>query len=64
MALNNRASGKPPRAETSKNPTVNPNKHNQTPGWASGLRQLYDSVAHEPLPDALKDLLSKLDAKS
>ncbi|MFA9200790.1 MAG: NepR family anti-sigma factor [Cypionkella sp.] len=39
-------------------------KRNQGPGWASGLRQLYDSVAHEPLPDTLKDLLSKLDAKS
>ena len=31
------------------------------PGWASGLRQLYDSVVDEPLPDSFKDLLSKLD---
>jgi hypothetical protein len=33
------------------------------PGWAYGLRQLYDSVVEEPLPDSFKDLLSKLDAK-
>lgn len=32
-----------------------------SPGWASGLRQLYDSVLDEPLPDNFKDLLSKLD---
>ena len=31
------------------------------PGWADGLRQLYDSVVNEPLPDNFKDLLSKLD---
>ena len=31
------------------------------PEWASGLRQLYDSVVEEPLPDTFDDLLSKLD---
>lgn len=31
------------------------------PEWANGLRQLYDSVVDEPLPDNFKDLLSKLD---
>lgn len=31
------------------------------PEWADGLRQLYDSVLNEPLPDSLADLLSKLD---
>ena len=39
-------------------------KHNHArrdPEWASGLKQLYDSVIDEPLPDAFKDLLSKLD---
>lgn len=35
-----------------------------TPGWANGLRQLYDSVVDEPLPDTFKDLLSKLDSKN
>lgn len=31
------------------------------PDWADGLRQLYDSVVDEPLPDAFKDLLEQLD---
>ena len=31
------------------------------PGWANGLRQLYNSVLHEPLPDSFDDLLKKLD---
>lgn len=34
---------------------------NAAPGWAGGLKQLYDSVVEEPLPDAFKDLLDKLD---
>jgi hypothetical protein len=34
-----------------------------SPGWASGLRQLYDSVLDEPLPDNFKDLISKLDKR-
>jgi hypothetical protein len=62
--LDKRSTGKSPRAGQGKNSTVRKNKQNQAPGWASGLRQLYDSVAHEPLPDSLKDLLSKLDSKS
>lgn len=33
------------------------------PEWAMGLRQLYDSVVDEPLPEAFKDLLSQLDTK-
>ncbi|MXO63965.1 NepR family anti-sigma factor [Qipengyuania oceanensis] len=33
----------------------------EKPGWANGLRQLYDTVVNEPLPDNFKDLLSKLD---
>lgn len=39
-------------------------KNGENPGWASGLRQLYDSVVDEPLPDSFKDLLAKLDDKS
>ncbi|MEM7687785.1 MAG: NepR family anti-sigma factor [Pseudomonadota bacterium] len=31
------------------------------PDWADGLRQLYDSVVDEPLPDTFKDLLEQLD---
>jgi hypothetical protein len=30
--------------------------------WASGLKQLYDSVVEEPIPDTFKDLLAKLDS--
>jgi hypothetical protein len=36
----------------------------QKPEWANGLRQLYDSVVEEPLPDSFKDLLAQLDDKS
>jgi hypothetical protein len=35
-----------------------------TPDWSKGLRQLYDSVVDEPLPDTFSDLLSKLDSGS
>ena len=31
------------------------------PKWANGLREMYDSVVDEPLPDSFKELLSKLD---
>ena len=31
------------------------------PGWADGLRQLYDSVLDEQLPDSFDDLLKRLD---
>ncbi|MBV7258136.1 NepR family anti-sigma factor [Erythrobacter crassostreae] len=31
------------------------------PDWANGLRQFYDSVVDEPIPDSFKDLLDKLD---
>ena len=32
-----------------------------SPDWTSGLKRLYDNVVEEPLPDAFKDLLAKLD---
>jgi hypothetical protein len=31
------------------------------PGWADGLRHLYDSVLNEPLPNSFDDLLKQLD---
>ncbi len=34
------------------------------PEWADGLRQLYDAVVEEPLPDTFKDLLAQLDRKN
>ncbi|MDC8754929.1 NepR family anti-sigma factor [Erythrobacter sp. sf7] len=33
----------------------------RAPEWADGLKQLYDSVVEEDLPDSFKDLLAKLD---
>ena len=63
-AVDKRSTGKSPRAGQGKISKVKTLGQKQSPGWASGLRQLYDSVAHEPLPDSLKDLLSKLDSKS
>lgn len=32
------------------------------PEWADGLKQLYDSVVEEDLPDSFKQLLDQLDA--
>ncbi len=37
-------------------------KQDAPPGWAKGLRQLYDSVVEEPLPDDFQHLLDKLDS--
>ncbi|WP_370190822.1 NepR family anti-sigma factor [Qipengyuania sp.] len=33
------------------------------PDWANGLRQLYDEVVEEPLPDSFRNLLAQLDSK-
>lgn len=33
----------------------------RAPEWANGLKQLYDSVVEEDLPDSFKDLLDRLD---
>ncbi|MEP3050652.1 MAG: NepR family anti-sigma factor [Erythrobacter sp.] len=41
----------PERGETAASP----------PDWADGLKQLYDAVVEEPLPDSFKDLLAQLD---
>jgi hypothetical protein len=32
-----------------------------SPEWATGLKQLYDAVVEEALPDQFLDLLAKLD---
>lgn len=36
----------------------------QMPGWTNGLRQLYDQVVDEELPDSFRDLLARLDDKN
>lgn len=33
----------------------------RAPAWAIGLKQLYDTIVDEPIPDAFNDLLAKLD---
>jgi hypothetical protein len=33
----------------------------RSPEWADGLKQLYDSVVEEALPDSFQDLLDQLD---
>lgn len=33
----------------------------ELPGWTNGLRQLYDQVVDEDLPDSFQDLLARLD---
>ena len=38
-----------------------PMRSRKRPEWAAGLRQLYDSVVEEPLPDSFSDLLSQFD---
>jgi hypothetical protein len=38
------------------------NGSEKAPAWANGLKQLYDDVVEEPLPDAFKDLLAQLDS--
>jgi hypothetical protein len=49
-------------ADRKKKPVKGTNiKSKRGPEWASGLKQLYDSVVDEPIPDAFKDLLSRLD---
>lgn len=47
----------PDKKHTSKPPKSDEN----SPAWADGLKQLYDSVVDEPLPDSFADLLAKLD---
>jgi Anti-sigma factor NepR len=48
------------RSQPPEKPRVIPGKTG-APDWADGLRQLYDAVVDEPLPDSFKDLLTKLD---
>ena len=55
-------SARPPEPDKGKPEKVMPS--GAKPEWANGLKQLYDSVVDEPLPDSFKDLLSQLDSPS
>ena len=42
-------------------PSPRAKAHGQLPGWTNGLRQLYDEVVDEDLPDGIRDLLAQFD---
>ncbi|OBV09975.1 NepR family anti-sigma factor [Erythrobacter dokdonensis] len=48
-------------ASDRKPPPATPGPPQRAPEWADGLKQLYDSVVEEDLPDSFKDLLARLD---
>ncbi len=50
-----------PQPELTHLPKAPGSKKVGKPDWAQGLRQLYDSVVEEPLPDTFRELLSRLD---
>ena len=60
MASNNQPSEKP----LDKGGKSDPAPGKSRPEWAGGLKQLYDSVVDEPIPDSFKDLLDKLDGEA
>lgn len=55
MSSGDRKAGKPAKGKSQ-------DRKKRGPEWATGLKQLYDSVVDEPIPDSFKDLLSKLDS--
>lgn len=60
-------SGKTSKKEDrSKAQASRPNKPAKSakPEWTDGLKQIYDSVLDEPLPDSFNELLAKLDDPS
>ncbi len=52
----------PVKANQERGDTLGTRDAEHAPAWANGLKQLYDDVVEEPLPDAFKDLLAQLDA--
>jgi hypothetical protein len=48
-------------ASDRKPPPPNPGSPQRRPEWADGLKQLYDSVVEEELPESFKILLARLD---
>jgi hypothetical protein len=48
-------------ASDRKPPPASAEQPQRAPEWADGLKQLYDSVVEEDLPDSFKDLLARLD---
>lgn len=52
------------RAEPAKGRKAAASESGKTPEWTQSLRQLYDSVVDEPLPESFKNLLEKLDKRT
>lgn len=52
---------KPDKGQNSGHDDTRPDQSDDAPAWAQGLKQLYDSVVDEPLPDSFKDLLDAFD---
>lgn len=48
----------PPRNGSDRQPD---SRTDGSAAWTDGLKQLYDSVVEEPLPDAFMDLLAQFD---
>lgn len=59
-----RATGAEPLTGTRRGAGAGAKQTGDMPGWTNGLRQLYDQVVDEDLPDAFRDLLARLDDKS
>lgn len=59
-----RATRAKPRSGTGPGSKARGNAPTELPGWTNGLRQLYDQVVDEDLPDSFRDLLARLDDKN
>lgn len=54
---------KPAAVHSGPAPRRAPRAQGELPGWTSGLRQLYDQVVDEEVPESFRDLLARLDDK-
>lgn len=55
------SSKKPEKKNPAQGADARMGKSTDSPAWAEGLKELYDSVVDEPLPDSFKDLLDAFD---
>ncbi|MEO6091616.1 MAG: NepR family anti-sigma factor [Novosphingobium sp.] len=52
---------KGPKGPRQESGVRSPPRDGGDPGWADGLKKLYNSVLNEPLPGSFDDLLKQLD---
>lgn len=55
---------KPEKRNTASGAQSRAKRADTSPAWAQGLKQLYDSVVEEPLPESFNDLLDAFDERS